>query len=174
MVRDTEHELMGIIEDMLSVKEGRGPNGRVINEILDRNGNDPTRIVAILQCLQDRFGYLPREELYLISDLLGLPMNRIYHLATFFKAFKLTPPGRNTIKLCMGTACHVRGAGVIKDAIERYIGVSVGGTTADFRFSFETVRCLGCCGLAPVMTVGDTVHGKLEPSMIRKVLEKYR
>lgn len=160
-------------ERLLGVEVREEDRGEILS-IIEDNGCDPSRIIAILQDLQSSRGYLPEPSLRVISRELGLPLTRVYGLATFYRSFRLIPRGRHEIRLCTGTACHVRGAERIKDEIQRELGVEEGGTTEDYRFSFETVRCIGCCSLAPVMTVDGDVHGKLAPSSVEKILEKYR
>lgn len=150
------------------------PDAAAVEAILARHGRTATQIIAILQDLQAAHRYLPEPELRYLSRELDIPMTRLYAIATFYKAFRLEPRGRHEICLCMGTACHVRGAERVKDAIERTIGVPVNGTTKDLRFSFETVRCLGCCGQAPVMTVDEHLHSKLDHLTVGGVLEGYK
>jgi NADH-quinone oxidoreductase subunit E len=144
-----------------------------VREIVDRYEGNPSRVIAMMQDLQEAFGYLPEGDLRLLAEALGLPLNRIFHIATFYKAFRLMPRGRHEIKLCTGTACHVRGVEAVRDAITRELGIREGETTADLRFSFETVHCLGCCGLAPVMMIDNDIHGKVGYS-VKEILEKYR
>lgn len=145
---------------------------RSVRDIIDSYNCDPSRVIAVMQDVQAVFGYLPEEELMFIAGELCIPLSMIYGIATFYKSFRLLPRGRHQIRLCTGTACHVRGAEDIREAIERELGVEVGQTTGDMRFSFETVRCIGCCGLAPVAMVDEDVHGKLDLDL-KKVLEKY-
>ncbi len=144
-----------------------------VYRIIEDCGARPSGIIAMLQALQATRGYLPEPDLRVISEELGVPLTRIYGLATFYGAFRLQPQGRHQIRLCTGTACHVRGAEQIKDSILRELDIEEGQTTADRRFSFETVRCIGCCSLAPVMTIDDDVHGRLAPSGVAEILEKY-
>lgn len=145
-----------------------------LRRILERHGNRASQIIAILQDLQAAYQYLPEPELRFISRELDIPLTRLYAIATFYKAFRLAPRGRHEISLCMGTACHVRGAERVKDAIERTLGIKAGGTTADRRYSFETVRCLGCCGQAPVMTVDEELLSRLDHLTVGTALEKYK
>jgi NADH-quinone oxidoreductase subunit E len=152
----------------------REAGSEIAGAILDRYRREATRVIAILQDLQAEFGYLPQGELRFVADQLDLPLSRVYGIATFYKAFSLTPRGRREIRLCLGTACHVRGGVHIKEAIERELGIEEGGTTNDLAFSFETVRCLGCCGQAPVMMIDEEIVGKLKATGIGKLLEKYR
>jgi NADH-quinone oxidoreductase subunit E len=147
---------------------------RDVQRILERHGRMASQIIAILQDLQALRQYLPAEDLRLVSRELDVPLTRLYAIATFYKAFRLVPRGRHEISLCTGTACHVRGAMRVKDAIERGIGIAAGGTTSDMRFSFETVRCLGCCGQAPVMMVDGELASRLDHLTVGKALEKYK
>ncbi|MCX5754400.1 MAG: NAD(P)H-dependent oxidoreductase subunit E [Candidatus Krumholzibacteria bacterium] len=147
---------------------------RAVQRILERHGRMASQIIAILQDLQALCQYLPEAELRFISREIDVPLTRLYAIATFYKAFRLVPRGRHEISLCTGTACHVRGAMRVKDAIERELKVAAGGTTPDMRFSFETVRCLGCCGQAPVMMVDGELVSRLDHLTIGKALEKYK
>jgi NADH-quinone oxidoreductase subunit E len=153
---------------------GGGSGERAVQRILERHGRMASQIIAILQDLQALRQYLPEAELRLISRELDVPLTRLYAIATFYKAFRLVPRGRHEISLCTGTACHVRGAMRVKDAIEREIKIAAGGTTFDMRFSFETVRCLGCCGQAPVMMVDGELVSRLDHLTVGKALEKYK
>ncbi len=147
---------------------------RDVQRILERHMRLASQIIAILQDVQALRQYLPEADLRLISRELEVPLARLYAIATFYKAFRLVPRGRHEISLCTGTACHVRGAMRVKDAIERGIGIAAGGTTSDMRFSFETVRCLGCCGQAPVMMVDGELASRLDHLTVGKALEKYK
>jgi NADH-quinone oxidoreductase subunit E len=153
---------------------GAAAGERDVQRILDRHGRLASQVIAILQDLQALRQYLPERDLRLISRELDVPLTRLFAIATFYKAFRLAPRGRHEISLCLGTACHVRGAKRVQDAIERELGVSAGGTTADRRFTFETVRCLGCCGQAPVMMVDGDLVSRLDHLAVAKALEKYR
>jgi NADH-quinone oxidoreductase subunit E len=168
--RGMKTKLKGIYPDRSSGEAVR----RKVDSILSIYGHDPAQIIAILQDLQVEFGYLPQTAFHSLATGLDIPLARLYGIATFFKAFRLTPPGRHEIKLCTGTACHVRGAELVKDAIGRELGIGEGQTTDDLRFSLEKVRCIGCCGLAPAMMVGKDVHGKVSGVTLKKVLSKYK
>jgi len=152
----------------------RPQGASVVRKILEKHGRRAAQIIAILQDLQAVYHYLPEPDLRLISRELDVPLTRLYAIATFYKAFRLVPRGRHEVSLCMGTACHVRGAMRVKDAIERELGIKAGGTTDDMRVSFETVRCLGCCGQAPVMMVDEALVTKLDHLAVGTTLEKYR
>lgn len=149
-------------------------NETKLTEIIEKYGNDTHAVVAILQDIQEEFNYLPKEALIKVSKELNIPLSRLLSVATFYKAFSLTPKGKYTINLCLGTACHVRGGGRVMEKIERELGIKRGQTTADLNFSLDEVRCLGCCGLAPVMMVGKEIHGKLSESKVTPILNKYK
>lgn len=144
-----------------------------VDEIMNRQGYEPSSLIAVLQDIQKRRRYLPQDALRLVSARLNLPLTRVYGIATFYKAFSLKPRGRHLINVCLGTACHVRGGGRILEALERGLGVEAGGTTLDERFSLETVRCVGCCGLAPVIVIDENFHGKLTQEKVPAVLAEY-
>jgi len=153
---------------------GGASGERAVQGILERHGRMASQIIAILQDVQALRQYLSEADLRLISRELDVPLTRLYAIATFYKAFRLAPRGRHEISLCTGTACHVRGAMRVKDAIEREIKIAAGGTTSDMRFSFETVRCLGCCGQAPVMMVDGALVSRLDHLTVGTALEKYK
>lgn len=131
-------------------------------------------LIEMLQDIQDEYYYLPREILIEISKVLEIPLNQIYEVATYYKAFSLVPKGRHTVCICQGTACHVQGADAVLSSFERELGVKLGETDKNRDFTLEAVRCLGCCGLAPVVTVDRDIYAKLEPSHVSKVVDKYR
>lgn len=130
-------------------------------------------LIPILQKIQDAYGYLPAEILLEVSKLTGLPVSRMYGVATFYEQFHLEPRGRNTIKCCRGTACHVKGGREIVEAIERELGVEEGQTTEDMRFTFETVACLGTCFLAPVVMINNDYFGNVSASRIKTIIRGY-
>lgn len=144
-----------------------------VDEIMNRQGYEPSALIAVLQDIQKELRYLPQDALRLASARLNQPLTRVYGIATFYKAFSLKPRGRHLINVCLGTACHVRGGGKILGAFERGLGVQAGATTPDERFSLETVRCVGCCGLAPVVVIGENFHGKLTQEKVPQVLSEY-
>ena len=146
---------------------------QVVENILQRHPKDQSSIIQVLLDIQNELYYLPRDVLDYVSDYLDVPLSRTYGLATFYKAFSLKPKGKFPIAVCTGTACHVQGAVNILEQIERELKVKEGETTPDKKFSVETVRCLGCCGLAPVVTVGKNLHGKVPMSKISKILKQY-
>jgi NADH-quinone oxidoreductase subunit E len=149
-------------------------DAHVVDAILRKHPRDPASIIQVLLDIQNELYYLPKDVLAYVSDSLGVPLSRSYHLATFYKAFSLKPKGKYPIAVCTGTACHVQGSLKIIDQISREIHIKEGETTADNKFSIECVRCLGCCGLAPVVTVGKNLHGKVPISKIGKILQQYK
>jgi NADH-quinone oxidoreductase subunit E len=130
-------------------------------------------LIMILHELQNYYGYVPRQASLQLSKMLAVPLARIYEVITFYNFFKLTPPGKHRIALCMGTACYLRGASVILDEIKNILGVKEGQTTKDGLFYLDVVRCLGCCGLAPVMMIDSKVYGKVKKNEVADILSKY-
>lgn len=131
-------------------------------------------LIPVLQEAQEAYGYLPKDVIGRIATGLKMPVSQVYGVVTFYSQFHLNPRGRNIIRVCQGTACHVRGAKNVLKALEDSLQVAAGKTTGDERFTLETVACLGACGLAPVMMVNDDTHGRLTPDSAVKVLERYQ
>ena len=144
-----------------------------ITGILERYQSDPSALIAILQDIQEEHRHLPKEALSEITERLDIPLSQSYSLATFFKAFSLEPRGQHSVSVCLGTACHVRGGQKILEKLERALGVEAGGTTEDLNFTLEEVHCLGCCGLAPVVTVDDDLYGQLSLTKVSRIIKKY-
>ena len=130
-------------------------------------------LIPVLQEAQNAYGYLPREVIQYIAEKMGIPVSQIYGVVTFYSQFHLNPRGKNIIRVCQGTACHVRGAKSILTALEDSLQVKAGGTTPDLKFTLETVACIGACGLAPVLMVNDDTHGRLTPEVIPDLLSQY-
>lgn len=149
-------------------------NESKLTEIIEKYGSNTNAIVAMLQDIQEEYNYLPKEILKKLSEETDIPLSRILSVATFYKAFSLTPKGKYPINVCLGTACHVRGGARVMEKLERELGIERGGTTEDLSFSLDEVRCLGCCGLAPVIMVGKEVHGKLSEATVSPVIEQYK
>ena len=149
-------------------------NEERLTEILGKYEADQSTIIAVLQDVQQEFGYLPKDAIHTVSKEMNIPLSRVLSLATFFNAFSLKPKGKNPINVCMGTACHVRGAQLILEKLERELEIKSGNTTQDGNFSVDEVRCVGCCGLAPVIMVNDEFHGKLSQTKVPGVLKKYK
>lgn len=145
----------------------------VIDDILQKYDYTESGLIAILQDIQRKMNYLPQSVLRFVASRLNVPLTRVYGIATFYKAFSLKPRGRHLINVCLGTACHVRGGVRIMERLERELDIKAGETTYDARFSMESVRCVGCCGLAPVVVIDDNFHGKLTQDKIPKILRQY-
>lgn len=145
-----------------------------IDAIVKRYEAKPTALIMVLQDIQKHYRYLPKEALKLVAQKMDLPIAQIYGVSTFFKAFSNKPKGKHHICVCMGTACHVRQAGIIVDKFERDLKIKPGETSADMEFSLETVNCMGACALGPVITVDDVYHGNMNVSKTTKVISKLR
>ena len=127
-------------------------------------------LIPILQMIQDTLGYLPPEAIAIVADYLDLTESDVYGVATFYNQFRFNPPGKNPIKVCLGTACHVKGGDIILENFERKLEIEEGETTPDREFSIERVACVGCCAIAPVALVGETVHGNMAPSKVEGLI----
>ena len=149
-------------------------NTEKVDEIIDRHGCEPSSLIQVLLEIQSAHHWLPREALERVAERLEVPMTRIQHIATFYKAFSLVPKGRHEIHICMGTACHVRGAARVLDAVEDATGIKPGETTPDGRFTLIPIVCLGACDRAPAMMIDDDLHGNLTPEKVDHILEDYR
>ncbi len=147
---------------------------REVDEILKQYRNEESAILAILQDIQDRDRYLAKEVCERVAEKLEIPVARVYRLATFYRAFSLTPRGRHLISCCMGTACHVRGAPRILDKLEMELGIDSGGTTEDMMFSLETVNCLGACATGPLVVIDGHYYGHMSSMRVDTVLKGYR
>ncbi len=135
---------------------------------------EPRFLLAVLQDIQRKYKYLPKQSLEVVSEYLDVPLTKVYGVVTFYKAFSLTPKGENIIKVCDGTACHIKGSMNLITEIKAVLGIDPGQTTADGKFSLEIVNCIGSCALAPVMMINESYYGKLTPAKLRAVLESYR
>jgi NADH-quinone oxidoreductase subunit E len=144
-----------------------------IDQIIDKHQGEASSLIQVLLEIQSEHHWLPREALERVGEKLQVPLTRIRHIATFYKAFSLVPKGRHEIHICMGTACHVRGAPRVLDTVQDLIGIKPGETDSDSKFSLETVNCLGCCALGPVMEVDGKYHGKMVPAKTGDVLKNY-
>lgn len=153
---------------------GGGENEFIqLDEILSRYQGVKGALIPVLQETQNTYGYLAKEALEHIADKMDIPISQIYGVVTFYSQFHLNPRGRNIIRVCQGTACHVRGAKAILKAIEDSLKITAGSTTADLKYTLETVACIGACGLAPVLMINDDTHGRLTPEIIPEILAKY-
>ncbi len=145
-----------------------------LDQMIEKEYNgDKENLIMILQAIQRRYNYLPRPTLLYVSEKLDIPYSRIYEVSTFYSTFSLEPRGRNIISICTGTACHVRGAERVKEQIESSLKLKDGGTTEDKRYTLESVRCIGCCSLGPVIKINEDMHGRIATDEIDKVLNQY-
>lgn len=144
-----------------------------LKEIIEKHKDDPGAVMPVLQEAQEVYGYLPIEVQKMIAEGLSVPLEEVYGVSTFYSQFSLTPKGQYNISVCLGTACYVKGAGKIIERISEILGIGAEECTADGRFSLTACRCIGACGLAPVMTVNDDVYGRLEVEDIDGILAKY-
>lgn len=135
--------------------------------------DDKGPLMPIMQYAQEAFGYLSLDTQIIIADGLGIPVTEVYGVATFYAQFSLEPKGDNVISVCQGTACYVKGGAAVLARVEEELGITSNQTTPDGKFSIQDTRCLGCCGLAPVMTINEDVYGKLTPAMVKDILAKY-
>lgn len=144
-----------------------------LQEVIDRNKSVPGALLPILHEAQEIYGYLPIEVQQRVADGLGISLSEVYGVATFYSRFSLTPKGKHRISVCLGTACYVKGADKVLAEVEKKLGIKSGECTEDGLFSIDSCRCVGACGLAPVMMIGEEVYGKLTPAMVDKILDKY-
>ncbi|MGM0405563.1 MAG: NADH-quinone oxidoreductase subunit NuoE [Thermoplasmatota archaeon] len=145
-----------------------------IDKVLKKYDPKPSNLIPLLQESQENFGYLPRQVMKEIGDYLELPVSKIYGVATFYAQFRFEPLGKHMIKLCHGTACHVKGAESITETIENELNIKTGETTEDGLFTMERVACLGCCSLAPVVMVDGEVYGNLTREKVKEVIQGYK
>ena len=144
-----------------------------VDQIIENHQSEASALIQVLLDIQAENHWLPQEALERVSEKLKVPLARIQHIATFYKAFSLVPKGRHQIHICMGTACHVRGAPRVLDTVQDLTGIKPGETDLDLKFSLETVNCLGCCALGPVVEIDGNTHGKLAPGETVDVLKSY-
>ncbi len=144
-----------------------------LNAYIDEQKDVKGALIPVMQKAQELFGYLSFETMELISERLDVPVSEIYGVATFYALFSLTPKGEHVISVCMGTACYVKGAAAVLEEVKSQLGINSGETTPDGKFSIQDTRCLGCCGLAPVMLIDNDVYGRLDPADIKDILAKY-
>lgn len=145
-----------------------------LDAIIDKYAGKGGQLIPALKDAQDMFGYLPMEVQHRLAAGMNIPPSHVYGVITFYSFFTITPRGRHTIRLCLGTACYVKGSKDILESIVREVGINVGQTSDDGRFTLEAVRCLGACGLAPVMLIGEDTHGNIHPPDTVKILDGYQ
>jgi NADP-reducing hydrogenase subunit HndA len=160
---------------MSSIKiELREEDVKKIKEICTSFDNDPQELINVLHKCQGHFGYLPAEVQEIVSEELTVPVAKIYGVVTFYSFFTMIPRGKHPVSICMGTACYVRGAEKVLDEFKKELGIQVGQTTGDGKFSLSSLRCVGACGLAPVVLVGDKTYGRVAPDDVKNILKEYQ
>jgi NADH-quinone oxidoreductase subunit E len=150
------------------------PARQKVKLVLERYQRDRGMLVSILQDIQAEYNYLPKETLIEVSQGLDIPLTQVYSVASFFKAFSLKPRGRHLINVCLGTACHVRGAVRILEEIERRLGIKAGETTKDLKYTLETVNCVGACALGPIVIIDGRYSGQMKTDKVKNLLESYK
>lgn len=144
-----------------------------LREVCRSFGNQPGELINVLHKAQSIIGYLPAEVQELIADELDIPVAKVYGVVTFYSFFSMLPKGRNPISICTGTACYVRGAEKVLDEFRKQLNISIGETTPDGKFSINCLRCVGACGLAPVVTIGEKTYGRVAPEDVKTILKEY-
>ncbi len=144
------------------------------NFILKKYSKDSSQIIPILQDIQEKYGYLPEEQLHQVARHVNVPVSRVYGVATFYNQFRLRPLGKYVIRVCRGTACHVKGSLDILQTLENELGIKAGETTKDLKFTIETVACIGACSIAPVIAINDEFYGGLTVKSLQKLIKKFK
>jgi NADH:ubiquinone oxidoreductase subunit E len=145
-----------------------------LDKIIKKHKGKPGGLIPVLEEAQVALGFLPMSVQKKIAQELNLPLSRVYGVVTFYSFFTMTPRGKHTVRVCLGTACYVRGGKALADTLEKEFGIKEGETTPDRMFTLETIRCLGACGLGPVVVVDEDVHGRMKPSKVKEMLVQYR
>ena len=154
--------------------KGTDEQKKMLDAVIDANKQDKSRLMAVMQKAQDIYGYLPIEVQEMIAEGMDVPLEKVYGVATFYAQFSLSPKGKYNISVCMGTACYVKGAQTLLDALTEKLGIGIDECTPDGKFSLTACRCIGACGLGPVLTVNEEVYGKLTADDIDGILAKYK
>ena len=160
-------------EDTELLKEFTPEQVNQLNAIINKHKGKPGGLIPVLEEAQVALEYLPISVQKKIAEGLNLPLSRVYGVVTFYSFFTMTPRGKHTVRICLGTACYVRGGKAISDTLKKEFGIEEGETTPDRMFTLETVRCLGACGLGPVIVVDEDVHGRVKPSKVKEILSQY-
>ena len=153
--------------------QGTAEQENKLKAVIEKHAGHRGAIMPVLQEAQEIYGYLPEEVQILVAEGLGVSLSEIYGVVSFYTQFSINPKGEHQVSVCMGTACYVKGAGEIVERVQRKLGCQAGSITPDGRFSLDATRCIGACGLAPVMTVGEDVYGSLQPDDVDGILDKY-
>lgn len=164
---------MALTKEQIIALSAEEEKGKLLRAYIDEHKDEPGPLMPIMQKAQELYGYLSFETQSVIAEALEIPVSEVYGIATFYAQFSLKPKGKHVISVCTGTACYVKGAQAVLDEVEKILGIKAGETTGDGAFTIEDTRCLGCCGLAPVMVIGSDVYGRLCPSDIKDILKKY-
>lgn len=161
-------------EDTELIKDFTSEQVTQLNKIIDKHKGKPGGLIPVLEEAQVCLEYLPMSVQKKIAKDLNLPLSRVYGVVTFYSFFTMTPRGKHTVRVCLGTACYVRGGKAIAETLQKDLGINEGETTPDRMFTLETIRCLGACGLGPVVVVDEDVHGRIKPSKVKEILAQYR
>ncbi len=157
----------------MSCEKCGNPAAKEACNIVAAVGSEPEKVIPLLQEIQNRHGYLSQELVEAVAEEINVPASRLYGVATFYSQFRFEPIGKHLIRVCKGTACHVAGAEKVYSILSEELNVDEGGTTADGLFTLESVACLGCCSLAPVVMIDDNIYGKLSPARMTDILKEY-
>lgn len=160
-------------DDQELLKEFTSEQIEKLDAIIVKYKGKPGGLIPVLEEAQIALEYLPVSVQKRVAQGLNLPLSRVYGVVTFYSFFTMEPRGKHTVRVCLGTACYVRGGKAIAESLEKTLGVKEGGTTQDRMFTYETVRCLGACGLGPVVVVDDNVHGRVKPAKVKEILSQY-
>ncbi len=144
-----------------------------LKAVIAEHKDDKSSLIAVMQEAQDIYGYLPIEVQTMIAEGMDIPLEKVFGVATFYAQFSLSQKGEHHISVCLGTACYVKGSGKVMEELEKVLGIKAGELTPDQKFSLDATRCIGACGLAPVMTIGDDVYGRMEPKLVKDIIAKY-
>jgi NADH:ubiquinone oxidoreductase subunit E len=162
------------VEEQELLKEFTPEQIAKLNKIIEKHKDKPGGLIPVLEEAQVALEYLPVSVQKKIARELNLPLSRVYGVVTFYSFFTMTPRGKHTVRVCLGTACYVRGGKAITEALQKEFGISEGETTPDRMFTLESIRCLGACGLGPVVVVDEDVHGRIKPSKVKEILTQYK
>ncbi|MBE6598748.1 MAG: NAD(P)H-dependent oxidoreductase subunit E [Ruminococcaceae bacterium] len=153
---------------------GTAEQKEALEAVIEKHKGEAGALMPVLQEAQEIYGYLPEEVQRIIAAGLDVPYSEVFGVVTFYAQFLLNPKGEHPVAVCLGTACYVKGSGLLMEKLESLLGIQNGGITEDLKFSLDATRCIGACGLAPVLTIGEDVYGRLEPSQLEGILKKYQ
>ena len=153
--------------------KGTAEQAAQLQKVIDANKSDRSRLMMVMQQAQDIYGYLPFEVQQMIADGMDVPLEKVFGVSTFYAQFALSPKGKYNVSVCLGTACYVKGSGAVLQKISETLGIGPDECTPDGKFSLSACRCVGACGLAPVMTINDDVYGRMTPDQVEGILAKY-